>query len=182
MTEGTSPQHQMSADIEDAVAQAWEQNPAKLVWMLNAMQVQIQGLEERQIVMADLPVSVQSFFAAIGSVSRAPGRPTKEKARLLAVRRAYDRAAARYIFYRRRNHLAGMRMAGGKEMWGRGSYMGMSLFMTDDYARKNGIERLSAPLNTTPSERALELMSASCGLSEDTLRDLVYPDRRKPKK
>jgi hypothetical protein len=124
------------------------------------MRARIQATENRIMQMADLPESAQKFFEAIGSVSRKPGRPSKANSRLLELKRAYDRAAARWVFDQKRAALAFAKRTGAKEQIGRDLY----------------------PLpDTKPTDHALDEMYEESGLSEGALLDLVYPDRRKRK-
>lgn len=148
------------SDFDESVAKAWQGRPAALVDAVNMLNARIQATEHRVIQMSDLPESAQEFFKAIGSVSRKPGRPSKEKAHLLDLKRAHARAAAQAIFDEKRDLFTFAKRSGAEEVIGQDTY----------------------PLpDLKPSDHAFEEMADETGLSEGALRDLVYPDRRKPK-
>jgi hypothetical protein len=148
------------SDLDEIVAQAWQGRPAALVDAINMMRARIAATENRIMKMADLPESAQEFFRAIGSVSRTRGRPSKANARLLELKRAYDRAAARWVFDQKRAAFAFATRSGAQEVIGRDTY----------------------PLpDMKPSDHAVEDMADETGLSEGTLLDLIYPDRHKRK-
>lgn len=145
-------------DFDPLVQNAWNENPSGLIYVLIDMQNELLLREKRGLAMSDLPKSVQDFFIALGSVKRTPGRPTKANAKLLAVQRAYERTWAHIVFGRTRRQIAFAKTAGMKEQIGGKPY----------------------PLsNDKPSDAALVKMAEAYSLSEDTIRDLVYPDRRK---
>jgi hypothetical protein len=148
-------------DLDPLVSQAWEGKPAALVHELNRMLARIVATEGRQMVMADLPESAQKFFTAIGSVQRTSGRPSKANAEILAVQRAYYRAAARFAFEQKRAFISFAKSTGARELIGRTDYPMQDI---------------------KPANYALQDMAETSGLSEGALLDLIYPDRHKKTK
>jgi len=148
------------SNLDKLVELARTGNPAGLVHEIGLIQSRIKAFEGREIVMADLPESVQAFFRAIYSVRRTPGRPRAADAVLLDLRRAYESAVAKRVFNQKREMLAFGQQTGMKQIIGSTAY----------------------PLDALkPSDQALQEMEAESGMSEGSIRDLVYPNRRKPK-